>query len=171
MDFTHHTTNWIKGEIFEAIIFGSFGLLIVLCSLLLWKFGETLNSKGLIIPLAVVGVFFFGTAISGISNNNKRLSQFTEAYNTDKSAFIQSEKKRVEDFQYLYKMTIIVASVCFALAIFFFIFPSNHILKAVGIALMIFGLTGLIIDYFSKERADNYYKEITKLSNFETLKE
>jgi hypothetical protein len=30
----------------------------------------------------------------------------------------------------------------------------------VGLALILFGMTGLVIDYFSKERADNYYKTI-----------
>jgi hypothetical protein len=161
MDFIQHTTNWVKGEIFEATIFGSFGLLTTICSLLLWKFGETPNSKAVIIPLAVVGIFFLATAISGITSNKKRLPQYTEAFNTDKAEFVKSEKKRVEDFQYLYKMTIIIASVCFAIAICFFLFTNNHILKAIGLALIIFGLTGLIIDYFSKERADAYYKAIT----------
>lgn len=161
MDFIQHTTNWVKGEIFEATIFGSFGLLTIICSLLLWKLGETLNSKAVIIPLAVVGVIFFATAISNIASNNKRLPQYTEAYKQDKTAFVKSEKKRVEDFQYLYKMTIIIASVCFAAAICFFLFTNNHVLKAIGLALIIFGLTGLIIDYFSKERADTYYKVIT----------
>jgi len=161
MDFIQHTTNWIKGEIFEATLFGSFGLLTILLSLLLCKFGETPNSKAVIIPLALVGIFFLATAISGISSNNKRLPKYTEAFNKDKAEFVKSEKKRVEDFQYLYKMTIIIASVCFAVAICFFLFTNNHILKAIGLALIIFGLTGLIIDYFSKERADTYYKAIT----------
>jgi uncharacterized Tic20 family protein len=161
MDFIQHTTNWVKGEIFEATIFGSFGLLTIICSLLLWKFGETPNSKAVIIPLAVVGVLFLATAISGISSNNKRLLQYTEAFNKDKAEFVKSEKKRVENFQYLYKMTIIIASVCFCVAICFFLFTNNHILKGIGLALIIFGLTGLIIDYFSKERADTYYKAIT----------
>ena len=160
MDFIQHATNWVKGEIFEATIFGSFGLLTIILSLLLWKFGETPNSKAVIIPLAIVGIFFTATAISGISSNNKRLPQYTEAFNKDKVEFVKTEKKRVEDFQYLYKMTIIIASVCFAVAISFFLFTNNHILKAIGLALIIFGLTGLIIDYFSKERADTYYKEI-----------
>ena len=71
-----------------------------------------------------------------------------------------SEKKRVEDFQYLYKMTIIIASVCFALALLFFYLSSNYLLRAVGLALIFFGMTGLFVDYFSKERADNYYKKI-----------
>jgi hypothetical protein len=161
MDFLQQTINWVKGEIFEAIIIGSFGLLTIICSLLLWKFGETPNSKAVIIPLAIVGIFFLAIAIWGIASNNKRLPQYTEAFNKDKTEFVKSEKKRVEDFQYLYKMTIIIASVGFAIAICFFLFTNNHILKAIGLALIILGLTGLIIDYFSKERADTYYKAIT----------
>ena len=162
MDFIQHTTNWVKGEIFEATLFGSFGLLTIIFSLLLWKFGETPNSKALIIPLAIVGAIFLATAIGNIAGNNKKIPQFTEAFKKDKTEFVKSEKKRVEDFQYLYKMTIIIASVCFAVAISFFLFTNNHILKAIGISLIIFGLTGLIIDYFSKERADKYYELILK---------
>lgn len=160
MDFIQHTTNWIKGEIFEATIFGSFGLLTIICSLLLWKFGETPNSKAVIIPLLVVGLFFLGTAISGINTNKKKLPQYTEAYNQDKSALVKSEKARIEGFQYLYTMTIIIASVCFVLAICSFVFTHNATFRGIGIALAIFGITGLVIDYFSKERAKNYYKEI-----------
>ena len=161
MDFIQQTTSLVKGEIFEATIFGLFGLLTIIGSLLLWKFGETPNFKALIIPLAVVGAIFLVTSVSNIASNNKRLPQYTEAFNKDKAEFIKSEKKRVEDFQYLYKMTIIIASVCFAIAIGFFLFTNNHVLKAIGLALIIFGLTGLIVDYFSKERANTYYKAIT----------
>lgn len=161
MDFIQHTTNWIKGEIFEATLFGSFGLLTIICSLLFWKFGDTPNSKAVIIPFIIVGLFFLGTAISAISSNKKKLPQYTEAYNQDKSAFVKSEKARVEGFQYLYTMTIIIASIAFVLAICAFVLTHNATFRAIGIALAIFGITGLIIDYFSKERADTYYKEIT----------
>ncbi len=160
MDFIQHTTNWVKGEIFEATIFGSFGLLTIIFSLVFLEFGETPNSKAVIIPFAIVGVFFLVTATSGIVSNNKRLIQYKEAFQKDEKAFAISEKNRVEDFQYLYKMTIIIAAVSFAVAIGFFLFTDNCILKAIGLALIVFGLTGLIIDYFSKERADNYYKVI-----------
>lgn len=162
MDFIHYTINWVKGEIFEAILFGSFGLLTILCSFLFWKFGETPNSKAVIIPFAVVGIFFFLTAISGIVSNKKRLIEYNKAFEKDKKAFVISEKKRVEDFQYLYKITISIAAVCFATAIGFFLFTENTLLRAIGLAFVIFGLTGLIIDYFSKERADTYYSLIVK---------
>jgi hypothetical protein len=161
MEFIQHTTNWVKGEIFEGTIIGFFGLLTIICSLQLWKFGETPNSKALIIPLAIVGILFLTITIWGTASNNKRLLQYTEAFNKDKTEFVKSEKKRVEDFQYLYKMTIIIASIGFAIAICFFLFTNNHIFKAIGLALIILGLAGLTIDYFSKERADKYYKAIT----------
>ncbi|NJO92444.1 MAG: hypothetical protein HC831_28350 [Chloroflexia bacterium] len=160
MDFIQHTINWVKGEIFEATLIGLFGLLTIICSLLFWKFGDTPSAKAVIIPFAVVGIIFVVIAISGISTNNKRLPQYTEAFNKDKTEFVISEKKRVVDFQYLYKMTIIIASVCFVLAICAFFFTQNITLRAIAIALVIFGISGLVIDYFSKERADNYYQVI-----------
>jgi O-antigen/teichoic acid export membrane protein len=153
--------GWIAGEIFEAKIFGSFGLLTIMCSLMLFMFGNTPNAKALPIPLFIVGIFFLSTAIVNISNNKQRLHHSIDAFNQDQSAFIEQERKRVENFQYLYRMTIAIASISFILAICFFIFTDNYILKAIGIALTIFGLTGLVIDYFSKERADKYYREIT----------
>lgn len=160
MDFLHHTINWIKGEIFEATIYGSFGLLTIICSLMFWIFGTTLNSKGVIVPFALVGIFFLFTAISGILTNNKRVREYTNAYHLNKLEFVLSEKKRVEDFQYLYKMTLVIASVSFAVSLSFFYFSDNYLLKAAGLALILFGMTGLVIDYFSKERADTYYEKI-----------
>lgn len=160
MDFIQHTLNWVKGEIFEALIFGSFGLIVIILSVLFWKFGGTPNSKALIIPFAIVGVFYFIIALTGIFNNNKRKDYYVELYNKDKSTFVLSEKQRVEEFQYLYKMTIAIASICFVLAMAFFIFSKNNYLQSIALALILFGFTGLIIDYFSKERADIYYKLI-----------
>ena len=42
----------------------------------------------------------------------------------------------------------------------FFLFTNKHVLKAIGLALIIFGLTGLIIDYFSKELSVGIDEEI-----------
>lgn len=160
MDFIKHTIHWAKGEIFEAIIYGSFGLLTIIGSLLFWIFGTTLHSKSAVIPFALVGIFFLLTAIFGIANNKKRLREYTDSYHINKIDFVLSEKKRVEDFQHLYKMTIIIASVCFAVALLFFYLSNNYFLRAVGLALILLGMTGLIVDFFSKERADNYYRTI-----------
>jgi hypothetical protein len=167
MNLIQYTINWTKGEIFEATLFGAFGFLIIIIAAIYWKFGTTPNAKAMVIPLLVVGLFFAAMGVFGVLNNQKRIPQYEKAYEQNPSKFVQSEKQRVEDFQYLYTMTIIIASVSFAIAIGFFFLSSNHLLKAIGIALILFGLTGLGIDYFSKERADIYYKEIKKeLENY-----
>lgn len=169
-DFILHTTGWIRGEIFEAYLFGLFGLLYFVISAVFWKFGFTPYTKAVILPLAIVGVFFVITAVSGIINNTNRLSTYTEAYQSDPIAFVYTEKERVESFQYLYKMTTIIAATSFFIAICFFLFTNSPVLKAIGLALIIFGLTGLAIDYFSKERADKYYSAITaKIETFEKI--
>ena len=165
MDFIHYTLQWTKGEILEAAIFGTFGLITIIVSFLFWKFGETPNAKALLIPLIVVGIFFAGAGVSGVISNQKRMSKFEKAYSQNPSVFIQNEKERVEGLQYLYTMTLIIATISFVLATGFFWFSGNHILKAIGIALILLGLTGLVIDYFSKERADIYYEKILEHNN------
>lgn len=165
MDFITYSLQWTKGEIFEAAIFGSFGLVTIIVAIIFWKFGETPNAKAMLIPLIVVGILFAGAGASGVINNQKRIPKFEKAYSENPLAFLQDEKERVEGFQYLYTMTLIIATISFALAIGFFWFSDNHILKAIGIALILLGLTGLAIDYFSKERADIYYEKILENTN------
>ncbi len=165
MDFIPYTLQWIKGEIFEAAIFGSFGLVTIIAAVTFWKFGETPNAKAMLIPLIVAGILLSGAGASGVVNNQKRIPKFEKAYIESPMAFIQDEKERVEGFQYLYTMTLIIASILFIVAIGFFWFSDNHILQAIGIALILLGLTGLTIDYFSKERADIYYEKILEQKN------
>ena len=95
MDFIQDTINWVKGEIFEAIIIGVLGLLTIICSLLFWIFGATLNSKAVIIPFSLVGIFFLITAIKGIVNNKKRVIEYTDAYQRNKVELVFNEKKEL----------------------------------------------------------------------------
>lgn len=162
MEFIDHTLNWTKGEIFEAVVIAIFGLLTITIGFVFWKFGETPSAKALLIPFIVVGVLFVGSGISMYMSNQKRLVHFENSYQEDPAAFVVQEKQRVEDFQYLYTITKILATLFFALALIFFWFTKNHYLQAVGIGLILFGLSGLVIDYFSKERADIYYETILK---------
>jgi hypothetical protein len=165
MDFFQHTENWIKGEIFEASIFGSFGLFSIIVGLLFLKFGTTPNAKALIIPLIVIGIFFVGTAISSGITNKKRWSEFNASYVNNKAKFVEGERARVVGFQYMYTATVCIAVLCFVIAITSMLFAQSATWKGIGIGLAIFGITGLIIDFFSKERADVYYIDIIKELN------
>ena len=74
--------------------------------------------------------------------------------------FVKAEQKRVQDFQYLYLLSLSISAVCFIAAVVFLGFMKNHYLHAIAIALTVFGFAFMVIDYFSKERSAIYYKKI-----------
>ena len=160
MNFFNSTSAWIKGEIFEAILIFIFGIAIVFCGLLFWKFGEAHNAKSLIIPLLVAGLVYAALGGSMYISNQKRLPAYQQNFSQNKFEFIQSEKKRVEDFQYMYTISKIVATVFFVLTMLIFWFSKNPTWQGWGIGLTIFAISGLVVDYFSQERAEIYYKTI-----------
>jgi hypothetical protein len=49
------------------------------------------------------------------------------------------------------------------MTIFIFLFTKTPTWQGIGIGLSLFGLVGLIVDFFSEERANIYYHEILKL--------
>jgi len=165
MDFIQHSLNWTKGEIFERTLITVFAVVILVASFLFWKFGLTPYAKALVIPALLVGIVLLGSGISLITSNNKRQVEFQKAFEEDSSAFVQSEKKRVEDFQYLYTITKVMATLFFLFAVISFWFLESPRIQAIALALAFFGFAGLLIDYFSQERADIYYAEILNERN------
>lgn len=165
MDLIQHTISWIKGELFEAKLIVAFGLLTIIAGFLFWKIGTTPNARALFIPLLVVGAIY--TSIGGgmLYSNPKRMIALPQSYQQDKVAFAQLEKKRVDDFQYGYKVSKIVATIFFLLTLLIFWTTKNPTWMGIGIALTYFGLAGLVVDYFSQERADVYYNSILKALN------
>lgn len=160
MDFIEHAIAWCKGEIFEGRIILISGIVVVILAFLFYKLGTTLNAKALLYPLLVVGFLFVGIGVTMPYTNSKRITKFQKAYNENPKAFIQSEKERVEGFQYMYTMTLIIAAVSFAFAALVFWFSQSPLLKAIAISVALFGISGLVIDHFSEERAEIYYQKI-----------
>jgi len=160
MNFFNNTSAWIKGELFEASLILSFGVITLISGFLFWKIGTTPNAKALLMPLAISGVIYAGIGGGMLVSNNKRIAEFSRSYQHDNKAFIKSEKKRVEDFQYGYTVSKIVAAVFFTVTLLLFWFTKSPTWQGVAIGLSYFGLAGLIIDYFSKERADIYFQTI-----------
>ena len=162
MNFYQHTQNWYNGELFEGKAILIFGVIITITSLLIWKYGTTPNAKSLIIPLVSVGLLFSIGLGSMIINYPKRMAKSELAFKEDAPEFILSEKKRVEDFQVLYKYSVGFAAVSFMLTVIAFGFMENRIFQSICIALMLVSVSLIIIDHFSKERATIYYLEIQK---------
>ena len=162
MNFYQHTQNWYDGELFEGKMVLFFGIIITIMSLLIWKYGTTPNAKSLIIPLLSVGLLFSIGLSAMIINYPKRMAKSELAFEENAPKFILLEKKRVEDFQVLYKYSVVFAAVSFLLTIIAFGFMENRIFQSICIALMLISVALVIIDHFSKERAEIYYLEIQK---------
>ena len=162
MSFYQHTQNWFSGELFEGKIVLISGIIITIVSLIIWKFGTTPNAKSLIIPLMVVGLLFSMGVGSMMMSYPKRMEQAEQSYQENEREFILAEKKRVEDFQVLYKYSVAFAALSFFLTIIAFGFVENRVFQSICIGLMIVSVSLIIIDHFSKERAGIYYIEIQK---------
>ena len=160
MKLVEYSVQWAKGESFEGMCITIAGILTLICSVLIWKFGTTVNAKALLIPALVLGILFSTMGSFMMYSNNKRITEFQNAYQTDSAAFIQNEKKRVEDFQFMYPTSLAISAVCFLITVLAFAYSKNSTFHAIGIALTVFGMSLIIIDYFSKERAQIYYDHI-----------
>lgn len=162
MNLIQHTIDWAKGEIVEAIIMAIFGGIIVLCSVLLWKYGSTPFGKGLIIPLLIVGIIPLFSGISGAITTKNRIEQYQVSWEKNPKAFIQSEKERVEGFDEIFKYTYPMAIILtIGGAILFFVLGSPT-WKGISLAMMTMGLMTYYIDHFAKERADMYMEHIER---------
>lgn len=160
MDFYSHTQHWIKGELFESVVILAFAVMLLIIAVALWKFGTTAGAKALILPLILISAVYLGVGASLQTSNQARLQNFPTQYQQNPTAFIHAEKKRVEDFQYQYKISKAVATVCFAIALVIFWLGLAPVWQGVALGLAFFGLTGLVVDYFSQERSQIYYQAI-----------
>ena len=160
MDLIQHTLQWTKGEILEATIFGVFGLTVIICGILFWTLGNTPNAKAMVIPLLVVGLFYTIAGVSGVIRNNQRIHQYQAAYQKDPVQFVEIEKTRVKGFDTIFKVTYPLAAAFILAGLLLFLFLGGPHIKAIGLALILLGLSVYTIDHFAAERADIYYQHI-----------
>lgn len=167
MELIQHTINWAKGEILEAIIMAVFGALIVVCSLLFWKFGATPYAKAMIVPLLVVGSIPLLTGISVVSTNSNRIAEYQAMWQENPQAFTIAEKQRVESFDAIFKYSY-PGAMLFTIggAILFFVL-SSPLGKAISLAMMVLGLMAYVIDHFAAERAAIYLEYIEQAMAYE----
>mgnify|MGYP001102786000 CR=1 FL=1 len=160
MKTIEYSIEWARGEQFEGWSITIFGALVLLLTLILWRYGSTPNAKALVVPALILGMLFLLMGSYMVYSNGVRQEAFTEAYEQDALAFLQAEKNRVEGFQFMYPASLLISAISFVVALALFYFSDSPARKALAIVLAVFGLSLLIIDYFSKERADNYYEAL-----------
>ena len=162
MTFFHHTERWFKGEAFEAGMLVIFGSLLVLLALYFWKFGHTQTARVLVVPFLVVGLFWGIAAGVGIIRNTSRLEESRAEHDKAPADFVQSEKKRVENFAGWYRPLLIGWSTLIIIGLALFNFWGGNLGRAIGLAVILFGVAGLMVDHTSEHNARAYHAEIDK---------
>lgn len=160
MSFIEHSIWWYKGEVFESAITCCCGVLLMIMAFVFWRYGQTPGAQTIVIPLMVVGLILGGSGGYNTYTNQNMVNYLSHDNSQVEKEYIQFEKERVEGFQYLYVFTKYLATVLFLGAVLIFFLTESNWTQSIGIGMIILGLSGLVIDYFSKERADQYYQII-----------
>ncbi len=156
MTFLDHSVEWLRGEAFEMALLAGVGSLIMIMAAGLWRLAPTPLGQALPIPLAAVALLFLVAGLAGSSGTSARVAAFTDAFEADPLAFVEAERARVDAFQALYTYTMIGAAVCFAAALAIFALSEHPVHRAVAVTLAFVGVSGLVVDMFSKERSNRY---------------
>ena len=158
-----HAMGWIHGELVEGGVAIAFGLLLVFCSGLLWKFGESPAARAMVMPLLVLGGAIAIMCAVMELNNVLRIEAFRQAHALDPSAFAEREIARVQGFRSWYRYTFAGGALLVVGGLAVFLFRDAPEAKAISLAMIILGVTALHFDFFSKERATRYLADLTVL--------
>src|SRR5687767_1428061 len=108
-----NTLSWYRGEIFEGKLILIFGVVTMVLAVLFRFWGSTPYAKALLIPVLIAGLLFTVIGASMVYYGQKKITTIEQSSQGYGNAFIESEKKRVEGFQYLYPLSIAVSVICF----------------------------------------------------------
>ena len=162
MTFLEHTLNWVKGEIFEAGMLALWGAMLVVMATFFWKFGHTATAKALISPFLVVGLFWGIAGGMSLYVNTHRIDTYSQEYEKEPRVFVDQERKRVDRFIWVYPYMLIGWSVMILAGLAIFMMWGGNHGRAIGLGLILFGISGLMVDHTSEQNAYAYNAEINK---------
>ena len=160
MEFIEHTIAWCRGEIFEGRMLALFGAAVVVIAVAFWRLGSTPSARAMFAPLLVVGLLALAVGLTMNVSNQSRIAKFTAAYETGPAAFIESERRRTDDFIRWYPITMATFSVVALLGCAIYFYRPTPVGRAIGLATLLLSLSVLFLDHFSEERAAIYHEHI-----------
>ena len=167
MDILKAATDWAKAEVFSTTFFILFGALFVLATVGFWQLGKTEMAKAFVIPTLVAGALLLMIGLGLFFTNKSRLASFPTAYNTDASAFVQSEitraEKTIAEYQNVFKVIPLIIVVA-ALLIVFIDKPGWRAISITTIAMMV---VILLIDINANARMEAYSQQLESIEKQE----
>ncbi|SDX86814.1 hypothetical protein SAMN05444411_110148 [Lutibacter oricola] len=170
MDVLKLAIEWAKAEVFSTRFFIFFAIGFLIASIGFWQLGKTDLAKAYIIPTLVAGILLLIIGCGTNYTNIKRVKLFEKNFNTNKTAFYQSEIERSENtikqFIVVFKLVPILIIVA-ALLILFINTPTWRAISVTTITMLILIL---LIDGNAQSRIENYHKELKLLGLKNELK-
>ena len=164
MEILKAATDWAKAEVFSSSFFILFGVMFILGTIGFWQLGKTELAKAFVIPTLVAGVLLLIIGVGLVYSNKSRLASFPTAYESDASAFVQSEITRTEktmaEFQTIVFKVIPLIIVAAALLI---VFINKPIWRAIGITTIAMMVVIIMVDSTANARLEAYSKQLELL--------
>ena len=161
MDILKTATDWAKAEVFSTTFFIIFGIGFVALSIGFWQLGKTDLAKAYIIPTLVAGLLLMTIGFGLFFTNKSRITQFEKAYNSNASAFVESELARVESTLKEYKNVVFTAIPLIIVACALVLLLVNTpVWRASMITTIAMLVVILLIDGTAHARIENYHKQL-----------
>lgn len=171
MEIIKSATDWAKAEVFSSQFFILFGILFLVGSIGFWQLGKSDVAKAFVVPMLVAGLLILTVGVGIFFANKSRITSFTEAYNKDAPAFVQSEitrtAKSMGEYQLIVFKVIPLIIVVASLLIIFMNKPSWRAISITTIAMMI---VILLVDNNANARIEAYHSKLLGVEN-KVLKE
>jgi len=160
MELLKLATEWAKAEVFSTRFFILFAIGFLIASLGFWQLGKTDLAKAYIIPTLVAGILLLIIG-SGLNYTNiQRVKQFEKDFNTDASAFYQSEIVRSESTLKEYSVVFKVIPFLIVVAALLILFVNTPTWRAISITTIAMLVVILLIDGIAHSRIESYHKQL-----------
>lgn len=168
MDILKIATEWAKDEVFSSRFFILFGVVFVLATIGFWQLGKTEVAKAFIYPTLVAGILLLMVGLGIFFTNKSRVTSFTTSYNSDPSAFLESEIKRTEKSMGEFKNIVFkVIPIIIAVAALLIVFVSSPTWRAISITTIAMMVCILFVDSNANSRIEAYNKKLQSVEKQE----
>jgi len=160
MELLKLATEWAKSEIFSTRFFILFAIIFLIASIGFWQLGKTDLAKAYIIPTLVAGILLLIIGSGLYYTNIQRVKQFEKDFNTDTSAFYQSEIERSESTLKEYTVVFKVIPILIIIAALLILFVNTPTWRAISITAIAMLTVILLVDGTAHSRIESYHKEL-----------
>ena len=161
MEILKAANDWAKAEVFSTQFFILFGILFLVGCVGFWQFGKTEVAKAFIIPMFVAGVLLLTIGLGLFFSNKSRVANFPDAYNSDATAFVQSEIARAEKTMNEYQTIVFkIIPLIIVAAALLIVFVDKPTWRAIGITTIGMMVIIMLVDINANARIEAYGKQL-----------